>query len=75
MNAWNLQQNQSGKIICFNESTKAIVKRLEDLGFTQGEIISCLKYSPFNGPRVYKNSHGIFSLEEEVAKLIEVQIL
>lgn len=75
MNAWELQQNQQGKIIQINDSPKEVIARLDDLGFSVNEILTCLKHPPFQGPRVYLNSHGVFSLEKEVARLIEVQVL
>lgn len=75
MNAWEMLTNQKAIISHFGTISGAIQQRLEDLGFYPGETIICLKIPPFNGPKVYQNSHGIFSLEHEVAACIEVNAI
>ena len=75
MNAWELSAQQRAKISKYSGSSSSIQQRLEDLGFYAGETIECIKITPFKGPKVYQNSHGIFSIEQEIASLIEVEAL
>ncbi|MCB0357754.1 MAG: ferrous iron transport protein A [Bdellovibrionales bacterium] len=74
MNAWELKANQKGRIKWVEDLSPTIQQRLIDLGFAVGETILCVKIPPFNGPRMFQNSHGIYSIEQEVARCIGVEI-
>lgn len=45
-------------------------RRLQDLGFSQGENVTCLKKAPFGGPNVYKVGGAVFSLDRKLAKQV-----
>ena len=53
--------------------TEGHCKRLREMGFQEGETITCLKTLPFKGPGVFQVRDGVFSLEESVANRILIQ--
>ncbi len=75
MNAWQLSPDTTAIIIKFSISNLQTKQRLHDLGFQIGESMTCLKSTPFGGPKIYKCDWGIFSIERELAEGIEVQPL
>ena len=73
MDAWQLIPDSEAIVIDHSHLETMVKQRLIDLGFRTGEKIICLKETPFSGPKVYKNSIGIFSLEKEIAEKIIVR--
>lgn len=73
-NLWELKKLSSGKILslCETAAPNECV-RLHELGLITGQEITCLKASPFKGPRIYKVSDSIFSLAQEVANKIMIE--
>lgn len=69
-----LQINQKGKIVKVN-SKDNIKRRLLDLGFIEGNIVTCLLYSPFNDPIAYKVLNTVIALRREDSKDIEVEVI
>ncbi len=74
MNAWELGQNQVGTVAKFLDGNQQVNQRLKDLGFVLGEPIKCLKIPPFGGPKIFQNENGIYSIEKEVARLMEIEL-
>jgi Fe2+ transport system protein FeoA len=74
MDAWQLRPESEAIVIDHSQLDTIVKQRLIDLGFRSGEKIICLKETPFSGPKIYKNSIGIFSLEKEIAENINVRI-
>lgn len=68
MNLWNLNENESAEISSFGETMDIKYQtRLRELGFESSTPISCLKTSPFGGPRVYQIGDSVFSLTKDLA--------
>lgn len=47
--------------------------RLIELGFAEGERVTCVRLTPFAGPPVYKIGDSVFSIASDVAALVEVE--
>ena len=72
MNAWQMPQDIPKRILAVNVPNLDYKRRLKDLGFDTDEWIICVKFTPFSGPKVYQNSNGVFSLDQQLAEAIEV---
>jgi Fe2+ transport system protein FeoA len=46
--------------------------RLREIGFVEGEMISCIRKTPFGGPGIFKVGGSIFSLGSEIAEFIMI---
>lgn len=68
-----LKSNESAQIIEVVEQSPQVIQRLGDLGLRPGQIVTCLKKSPFGGVTSYELSHGIFALEDFVTQNILVE--
>ena len=47
--------------------------RLRELGFREGERVTCLKILPFRGPRVFQVRDGVFSLDASTVRKIFIR--
>ncbi len=73
---WEIKENSKAIIDIYNDSIRIEYKsRLLELGFSPSTEITCLKITPFNGPRVFEVSGSIFTLERDLAKNIFVKAL
>ena len=71
MNLWELPEQKVAGVERFDDSLpKEFALRLNEIGIHRGSSIKCLKVVPFNGPRVYQISDGVFSLEKSAAERI-----
>lgn len=74
MTLWDLPPGKKAKICNYLPlDGAAVVARLEDLGFTKGAFVECVRHVPLSGPRVYVVSGSVFALEKPVAQTIEVE--
>ena len=74
MSLWNLNEKTSAQITGFNcELPSQYQQRLRELGFEKKESISCLKQSPFEGPRTYQIGDSVFSLGRDIADQILIE--
>ena len=46
-----------------------------ELGFHPGEVVTCVRAPALGAPKVYRVSNTIFSLDDEVAAHISVNLL
>lgn len=70
---WKLTETMTATIKGFSEQIPSEhLTRLRELGIDIDKTITCLKKTPFKGPKVYQISDGVFSLDEETAIKIEV---
>ena len=74
MKLWDLKPGQSATITEVVEVPPVIKAKVKNLGIQINEQISCLKWSPFGGPRVFHLENGIFALEYDIAGFVEVKI-
>ena len=74
MTLWELNPSSHATISKLSKNLhKQLYSRLNDLGFIPTETITCLRASPFNGPRVFQVSDSVFALDREIAQLIQVE--
>jgi Fe2+ transport system protein FeoA len=72
---WSLQAGDQARIEGFDELLAENYRvRLMELGFHPGEQVSCMQAPAFGAPKVYRVSNTIFSLDDEVADHILVEI-
>lgn len=70
---WDLSPEQSATIEQFTKSISApYLQRLLAFGFLRGNKIECLRWTPFNGPRVFQVGDSIVTLDSQVGKYIKV---
>lgn len=68
MNIWQLAVNQKGQILGY--SSEIIVeqkRRLQDLGFVEGEVVECVRRLPFDGPCLFQVQNTVYALEKNIA--------
>lgn len=74
MSLWKLSEKQTAQIAGFKSGLPdEYRRRLRELGFEENEMVSCLKLSPFRGPKTYQIGDSVFSLAEDVADKILVK--
>jgi Fe2+ transport system protein FeoA len=72
---WSLQAGDQARIEGFDELLAENYRvRLMELGFHPGEQVSCMQAPAFGAPKVYRVANTIFSLDDEVADHILVEI-
>ena len=72
---WALKAGDRGQITGFDAAlTENYRIRLMELGFHPGETVSCLQAPAFGAPKVYRVANTVFSLDNEVADHITVEI-
>ena len=63
-----LREREGGVITLLDTHiNQGYAKRLRELGFREGERVTCLKILPFRGPRVFQVRDGVFSLDISTA--------
>ena len=72
---WALRTGDRGQITGFDDALSENYRiRLMELGFHPGETVSCLQSLAFGAPKVYRVANTVFSLDDEVASHISVEI-
>ena len=72
---WSLQAGQQAIIDGFDEKLAENYQvRLMELGFHTGEQVACVQSPALGAPKVYRVSNTVFSLDNEVAEHITVQV-
>lgn len=73
MTLWDMPKNSKATVIGFNKQLLSNLQlRLNEMGFMPGEILICMKRSPFNGPLVVQIQDCVYSLDRQLAKNIKV---
>ena len=73
MTLWDMPKNSNAKIIGLNNALIASLQlRLNEMGFVPGEILTCMKRSPFSGPLVVQIQDCVYSLDKQLAEHIQV---
>lgn len=71
---WSLPRGLSAKVRELGNSLPSQYRvRLSELGFREGEIVQCLRWTPFGGPRIYQVGDSVFSLASDVATFVEIE--
>ncbi len=72
---WDLLPRYAGRIVeILPHAEEAYRNRLYDLGFLVGEAVTCVRRTPFQGPRVFKIGDSVFSLDRETACSVVVTV-
>lgn len=73
---WSLQAGDRGQITGFDTALADNYRvRLMELGFHPGELVSCLQAPAFGAPKVFRVANTIFSLDDEVATHIAIELV
>lgn len=73
---WSLETGDRCRIDTFDNSLAENYKvRMMELGFHPGEVVSCVQTPALGAPKVFRVSNTMFSLDEEVAAHIHVELL
>lgn len=76
LSLWGLKAGERCEILGFDDALAENYRiRMMEFGFHPGEIVACLQAVAFGAPKVYRVSNTIFSLDEEVADHIYVQLV
>lgn len=71
MTLWEMPKKTSATIHTLDDDlTVALKTRLNEMGFVPGELLTCMKRSPFNGPLVVQIQDCVYSLDQQLAKSI-----
>lgn len=73
MTLWDMPKNSKATVTGLNkELISHLQLRLNEMGFMPGEILTCIKRSPFNGPLVVQIQDCVYSLDKQLAMNIKV---
>ena len=73
---WDLKARETAELVGFAPSLAAAFRgRLQEFGFHPGEHVACQLMPGFGSPRVYQVSNATYSLDRELAELIQVKRL
>ncbi len=74
MTLWEMPKKTSATIRMLDSALAQSLKtRLNEMGFLPGELLTCIKRSPFGGPLVIQIQDCVYTLDEQVAKSIHLQ--
>jgi len=72
---WDLQAGQSARIIGYDDALAESYRiRLMELGFHVNEQVTCVQSPSLGAPKVFRVSNTVFSLDDEVALHILVEL-
>lgn len=74
MTMWQLKPGTIGTVSKVESLDLILLKRLAELGISEGQEIECIKNLPFGGPKVFALSDCLFSLEKSMAEKISIKI-
>lgn len=70
---WELAVGDSREIVSVRSDTADdAVQRLVDIGFREGQQVSCVMQPGFGAPRVYAVGGATYSLDERTANFVRV---
>ena len=73
---WSLKAGEQGHISGYDDALPENYRvRMMELGFHLGEQVTCLQAPAFGAPKVFRVANTIFSLDDEVATHIKLEIL
>ena len=64
---------KSASICNFNANLQLdVATRLQEMGFEEGQQITCIKRTAFNGPTIIQLGDCVYSLEQSIANHVNV---
>lgn len=68
MTLWDLPRGKLANIVgVARYLPPAVQQRLQEMGFSPGNQVSCLQHGPFSGPIVVAVGDSVYSLEQAIA--------
>lgn len=75
MTIWDLPKKAQGYITGLASSVNPnLSQRLEEMGFVEGQIVKCMKRTPFKGPLVIQVQDCVYSVDRALAEQISITI-
>jgi ferrous iron transport protein A len=72
---WDLKASESAEVKVIESKLEPAVKiRLTEMGFEQGQKVSCTRRSPFNGPMVIQLAGTALAIEKPIAEKIYITL-
>jgi Fe2+ transport system protein FeoA len=73
MTVWDIPAKQTATIRNLSTAMQSDVAiRLSEMGFVEGQIVTCIKRTAFNGPTVIQLGDCVYSLEQSIADCVHV---
>ena len=73
---WSLKAGDQCEIQSYDDALAESYRvRMLEFGFHPGESVTCLQSPSFGAPKVYRVSNTIFSLDDEVASHVLVNLV
>lgn len=73
-NLWNLAVGQSAKVDEISHQLDAKYReRLMDIGLSPGQLVVCVRQTPFGGPKVYQIGQSLFSFDRDVCENVLIK--
>nr|WP_136251301.1 FeoA family protein [Ningiella ruwaisensis] len=73
MTIWDLPKQSRAQISGLNQNISSDLRqRLEEMGFVEGQIVQCMKRTPFKGPLVIQLQDCIYSVDKALAEQVQV---
>lgn len=74
MTLWDIKKQQSALIASLDpQLLPAVFSRLNEMGLCAGQVILCLRRSPLKGPLVLQLGDCVYSIEQSIARRIEIK--
>ena len=72
---WQLAVGESREIVSVRgEAADVAVQRLIDIGFREGQRVTCVMQPGFGAPRVYAVGGATYSLDKQTANFVSIAI-
>lgn len=73
LSLWQLAVGESREIVSVRGDTSGVaVQRLVDIGFREGQRVTCIMQPGFGAPRVYAVGGATYSLDRQTASFVMV---
>ena len=73
LSLWELAVGDSGEIVSVRgDAPDDAVQRLIDIGFREGQRVSCVMQPGFGAPRVYAVGGATYSLDKQTANFVRI---
>ncbi|MBT1451758.1 ferrous iron transport protein A [Glaciecola sp. XM2] len=73
MTIWDLKKRTKAEITNLTSTLPTnLSMRLAEMGFIEGQIVHCMKRTPFSGPLVIQLQDCVYSIEKDLAQQVHV---
>ena len=69
----DLLVNEKAQVLSIDLMEEKVARRLREIGICEGQIITCLKKTPFGGPGIYQTGDSVFSIERTLADFVKIK--